>query len=209
MENIELKILGLSSALSSSNSTYALILKEVQGNRRLPVIIGAFEAQAIALELEKFKRLRPLTHDLFYDAILKLDSTIQKIIIDDIKEGIFYATIYIKIRTGNLIELDARPSDAVAMAVRFNCPIYASPKVMDEAAVLVNDEELEQEGLLENTYNPDNQDTSNEPTLENINQKIESLNSEIEEAILSEDYEKAARLRDEIKRLENQKNKRH
>ncbi len=207
MENIELEILGLSSALSSNNSTYALILKEVNGKRRLPVIIGAFEAQAIALELEKFKRLRPLTHDLFHDAILKLDSTIQKIVIDDIRDGIFYATIFIQQNNGNIVELDARPSDAVAIAVRFNCPIFANYKVMEDASVLVSDEQVEEDELPENkpTTPYKAQNNPEKVHTENIEQKIESLTSQIEEAILNEDYEKAARLRDEIKRLEKNK----
>lgn len=210
VEKIELEILGLSSSLSTSNSTYALILKEVHGNRRLPVIIGAFEAQAIALELEKFKRLRPLTHDIFYETILKLDASIQYIIIDDIKEGIFYATIYIRQKNGNIIELDARPSDAVAMAVRFNCPIYTNSKVMDEASVVVNEEEFEENDIIEteNRTSTSAQQTNIESlSNEEILQRIQTLNAEIEEAILHEDYEKAAKLRDEIKQLESKKNK--
>jgi hypothetical protein len=198
---IELEILGISSSLSTSNNTYALILKEKYGMRRLPVIIGTFEAQAIALELENFTRLRPLTHDLFYETLIKLDSKIEKIIITDIKEGIFYSIIYLN-HLGNIIELDARPSDAVALAVRFRCPIYTEPHVLDEAGVYFNEPENLEEDDVESyssTSNPSNLSP------EEIKSHIESLNSQIEEAILNEDYERAARLRDEIKRLQNKK----
>lgn len=208
MKNIELEILGLSSALSSSNNTYALILKEINGLRRLPVIIGAFEAQAIALELENFKRLRPLTHDLFYDVIIKLGAAVQKIVIDDIKDGIFYATIFIRQNDGKILELDARPSDAVAIAVRFRCPIFATHNVMDEASVLVNEEQQEEDKLTEQKQNvPSTPQNTPPKSTENLQQKIESLISQIEEAILNEDYETAAKLRDEIKRLESQQDK--
>lgn len=205
MKYIELEILGLSSALANTNnSTYALILQEIKGRRRLPVIIGAFEAQAIALELENFHRLRPLTHDLFYETIKKFDATIEKIVITDIKEGIFYSSIYISQNT-RIIELDARPSDAVALAVRFRCPIFAEASVLDEAGVYMYEKEENEEPIKEyflekinNAYSLIEDDKKNE-----ILKRIETLKKKIEEAISNEDYELAARLRDEIERLEN------
>ncbi len=203
MKYIELEILGLSSALSSSNNTYALILKEVNGVRRLPVIIGAFEAQAIALELENFKRLRPLTHDLFADCLRKLNAFIKKIVITEIKEGIFYSTIFLE-NEGSVIELDARPSDAVAMAVRFNCPIFVNSSVLDEAGVIVKEEYdiLEEDEITKPSESSSKQTTVIEKSQEDFQKKIQALNKQIEEAILNEDYELAAKLRDEIKRLQ-------
>ncbi len=206
MENIELEILGLASSLTSNNNTYALILKELHGTRRLPVIIGAYEAQAIALELENFKRQRPLTHDLFADALKTLNTYLEKIIIDNIKEGIFYATIYLN-NQGNIIKLDARPSDAVAMAVRFKCPIFVKEQVLEEAGVSVKEEDYAEEDFEISHASAYESNISNRyaSNPQEIYEQIQRLNKEIEEAILHEDYERAAKLRDEIKKLENKK----
>lgn len=186
-------ILGLSTS-PSSGGAYALILNERNGNRRLPIIIGTFEAQAIALELEHIKPPRPMTHDLLRDLMKSFNSQVKKVVINELKEGTFYAQIFYDFE-GSEIELDARPSDAIALAIRFGAAIYVSQTIVDEAGI-VSEEESSSQSMKEEINAVEESDSS-EPAPTNV----ESLEKRLENAIESEDYEKAARLRDEIERI--------
>ncbi len=191
---IPLEILGLSSSHSSTHS-YALILGEKNGKRKLPIIIGAFEAQAIAIEVEGIKPNRPMTHDLFRSFAIEFNIKVTEVVITDLKEGIFYAHI---ICQGNDIvrKIDARPSDAIAIAVRFNAPIYTNESVLQEGGVVLKD------NLYSSTE--ENSDTrENQQKDLSVAEKLQKLKQEMNEALQNEDYELAARLRDEIKRLES------
>ena len=186
MEKIQVDILGLQTS-QASGGAYALILKEVNGNRRLPIIIGAFEAQSIALEMEGIKPPRPLTHDLMKNIIETMGTDLAEITISELRDGTFYAKLNFDSQ-----EIDARPSDAIALAVRFGAPIFVMDKVMDEAAFLPENEEQESaEGALQSTKGKESKLT-----------KIETLRAQLKEAIEREDYEKAAQLRDEIRKIE-------
>jgi hypothetical protein len=192
-KNIELEILGLSSNHSQSGS-FTLVLGEVNGTRRLPIVIGMFEAQAIALEIEKIIPNRPMTHDLFKSFANGFNYEIERIVITDMKEGVYYAKIQSK---SDLVttEIDARPSDAIAIAIRFGCPVYCTEKAMSEGAV----EHYEVEGSEEKS--PEKQPsqkfvTKKEPSLKDFS--LDKLNQMLDKAIGNEDYERAARIRDEI-----------
>lgn len=192
-KNIELEILGLSSNHSQSGS-FTLVLGEVNGTRRLPIVIGMFEAQAIALEIEKIIPNRPMTHDLFKSFASGFNYEIERIVITDMKEGVYYAKIQSK---SDLVtaEIDARPSDAIAIAIRFGCPVYCTEKAMSEGAV----EHYEVEGSEEKS--PEKQPTQKfvtkkEPSLKDFS--LDKLNQMLDKAIGNEDYERAARIRDEI-----------
>lgn len=183
-----MEILGLSTS-PSSGGAYALILNEVEGNRRLPIIIGSFEAQAIALELENIKPPRPMTHDLLKNMVLSFDTELKHIFVNSLSEGTFYAQIIYE-REGQLIELDARPSDAIALAVRFGAPIYVAPEVLAEAGISAD--------LTEG------QSTSSQQKV-NVEKKeltrLEKLEQDLKTAIETENYEKAAKIRDQIQKL--------
>lgn len=187
MEKIQVDILGLSTS-PASGGAYALILKEVNGNRRLPIIIGAFEAQSIALEMEGIKPPRPLTHDLMKNILESMGSDLAEIVISELRDGTFYAKLSFDSQ-----EVDARPSDAIALAVRFGAPIFVSDKVMDEASFLPENEE--QEGSAEGALPP-------KVGKETRVTKLEAFRVQLKEAIEREDYEKAAELRDEIRKFE-------
>jgi uncharacterized protein len=185
-DRIQVDILGLYSS-QSSGGAYALILKEVNGARRLPIIIGAFEAQSIALEMEGIKPPRPLTHDLMKNLIETLGGDLIDVYINDLREGTFFAKLNLDTQ-----EVDSRPSDAIALAVRYGAPIYVAEKVMTEAAFVSEGEEPEK--LIPPVVKPET-DEAVKPQLS----KIEQLQKQLEDAISKEDYEKAAQLRDEIK----------
>jgi bifunctional DNase/RNase len=190
---IPLEILGLSSSHSSTHS-YALILGEKNGKRKLPIIIGAFEAQAIAIEVEGIKPNRPMTHDLFKSFAVEFNIKVAEVVIADLKEGIFYA--YIVCQSNDIVKkIDARPSDAIAVAVRFNAPIYTNERVLQEGGVVLKD----------NVYTPNEENPGSQEKQQtelSVTEKIEKLKQQMNEALQNEDYELAARLRDEIKRLE-------
>ncbi len=200
MEKIQVEILGLSSS-PSTGGAYALLLKETYGIRRLPIIIGAFEAQSIALEIEGIKPPRPLTHDLMKDLIDNLGGTLVEVLIDELKENTFYAKIVIEISTlTNTV--DARPSDAIALAIRTNAPLFVSEEVMKTAAFVPSGEDMpgETDEVQEN-------EKSSEPTgKRSIESKTGSLQEQLREAIDKEDYERAAKIRDEINRLKGNVN---
>jgi hypothetical protein len=190
LHKIQCEILGLSSS-PSTGGAYAILLKENNGNRRLPIIIGAFEAQAIALEIEGIKPPRPLTHDLMKNIIDNLGGTIIEIIIDELRENTFYAKIIIEV-SALTNEIDARPSDAIALAVRSQAPIYVAESVMDTAAFLPS-EESEREGTMDSG--------GDDPIPSSKEAKIATLQDKLREALDKEDYERAAKIRDDIKKL--------
>ena len=199
MENtVELEILGLSSNHSQSGS-FTLILGEIEGKRRLPIVIGMFEAQAIAIEIEKIIPNRPMTHDLFKSFSSNFGFTIEHILVSDMREGVFYAKIICHSATKR-VEIDARPSDAIAIALRFDAPIYCSTSVMSEAAIefTEEDEKREQQSSPKGGASAGAKKKASDTSLKDYS--LDKLNKMLEQAINAEDYEKAARLRDEINR---------
>ena len=195
MDKVMVDILGLSPSPSSPGA-YALILKETEGERRLPIIIGQFEAQAIALELEGIKPPRPLTHDLVKNVLDSLSTTLSDVVISELREGTFYARLNVEGNSASH-EIDARPSDAIAIAIRFGVPIYVSEVVMEEAAAIPEEEEGQE--AAESKSDRPKKGRSPAYTKES---KMEQLQKELSDAISREDYERAAKLRDELRRLQ-------
>lgn len=192
MQKIQLEILGLSSSQSQVGS-YALVLGEESGNRRLPIIIGMFEAQAIAIEIEKIVPNRPMTHDLFRTFADKFDITVEEILISDLKEGVFFSKI---VCTDGLkrVEIDSRPSDAIAIGLRFGVKIYTYENILSEAGIVLSD--FEEDELTDE----DKQDPaplhSKKDFVKDLS--LDELQNMLDEALGNEDYEKAAKIRDEI-----------
>ena len=190
-DKIQLEILGLSSSQSQSGS-FALVLGEVDGKRRLPIIIGMFEAQAIAIEIEDITPNRPMTHDLFKAFSINFEINILEIIISDLKEGVFFARIVCE-SNGKRMEIDARPSDAIAIGLRFNVDIFSYESIMKEAGMVLTDENDEivtvEEAIAAG-------DEPAETKLED--QTIENLTEKLKAALAAEDYEGAAKIRDEL-----------
>lgn len=197
MDEIKLEILGLSSSQSQTGS-FALVLGEESGERRLPIIIGMFEAQAIAIEIEKIKPNRPMTHDLFSSFAHAFNFTVEKVVISDLKEGVFFARI-ICTDGGAQKEIDARPSDAIALALRFNANIYTVEKVLNEAGIVLTEKDEFQE--TEKPAPPSEAATPKRKVKEDFSDmSVEKLNQLLDKAITEEDYELAAKIRDELER---------
>lgn len=197
MKKIKLEILGLSSSQSQTGS-FALVLGETEGNRRLPIIIGMFEAQAIAIEIEKIIPNRPMTHDLFKSFSNSFHFHVDEIIISDLKEGVFFAKI---VCTDGLkkTDIDARPSDAIAIGLRFDSPIYTYENILAEAGIVLTDEEEEEKAEAKPEAKPKAKKENVKKTGEDYkNFSIEKLNDLLKDAIDKEDYEKAAKIRDEL-----------
>jgi bifunctional DNase/RNase len=190
MEKIKLEIVGMSYSQSQSGA-YALILGEVYGKRRLPIIIGGYEAQAIAVEVEKMKPSRPLTHDLFKNFALHYNITIKEVLIDQFKHGVFHAKLICEQNNAESM-IDARTSDAVALAIRFKCPIFTYEKIMAEAGILM-DEKQEASGEKEIGLQGEEDTVS-----EYGDHSVKELEEMLQKAIDSEDYERASEIRDEI-----------
>ncbi|MEX0720679.1 MAG: bifunctional nuclease family protein [Balneolaceae bacterium] len=190
MSKILMEILGLSTS-PSSGGAYALILSEAEGNRRLPIIIGSFEAQAIALELENIKPPRPMTHDLLKNFVLSFDTEVKQVYINELSEGTFYAQIHYE-REDQVVEIDSRPSDAIALAVRFNAPIFVNTEVLQEAGISTEPESQTLEEALKSE--------KSEPGQKELSQ-LEKLEVELKTAIETENYEKAAKIRDRISKM--------
>ncbi|MBI5731646.1 MAG: bifunctional nuclease family protein [Ignavibacteriales bacterium] len=197
MHKVQVEILGLS-ASPSAGGAYALLLKEVFGVRRLPIIIGQYEAQSIALEMEGIKPPRPLTHDLLKSVIDNLGATINEIIINELRENTFYAKIKLEIATMTN-EIDSRPSDAIALAVRTGAPLYVAEEVMKIAAFVPSSEDSDDE--FNETANPPSATDAKGPKKNLSETKLAQLQDLLREAIEKEDYERAAKLRDEINKL--------
>ena len=185
MEKVELFVLGLTSG-TATNNAFALILKEIEGDRRLPIIIGAYEAQAIVIELDGITPPRPMTHDLFKNLIDVMDLSLTEVNITELQDGTFYANLYFE--NGD-IEIDARPSDAIAIAIRMQVPIYVSSDILDEVGVSGAEEDAQ---IKTNTQK--NPKAKKSEVLTNI----DKIKVKLDNAINNEDYELAAQLRDEM-----------
>lgn len=189
MKKIQLEIKGMTYSQSQSNA-YALILGEANGNRRLPIIIGAFEAHAIAIELEKIKPARPLTHDLFKSFATTFNILVREVIINKFQKGVFHAEL-ICFDGDREKAIDSRTSDAIALAIRFDCPIYTYESILTEAGVIVDDENEETAEEAEKEKEKSGND------LRQYN--LSELKVMLQQAVEAEEYEKASRIRDEMK----------
>ncbi|MBC3542269.1 bifunctional nuclease domain-containing protein [Rufibacter sediminis] len=200
MKKIELEILGLSSSQSQSGS-FALVLGEKEGSRRLPIIIGMFEAQSIAIQIEKINPTRPLTHDLFKSFAQQMEVSVQEIMISDLKEGVFFSKI-VCTDGEKEFELDARPSDAIAIGLRFGVPIYTVESVLSEAGIILSDmEEDEDEEETDEIPTTTSASSTGSGSGSKGNLKevsVEELNTMLNDALEKEDYERAAKIRDEL-----------
>lgn len=195
MKKIELEIVALSHSLAQTQN-YAIVLGEQDGVRRLPIVIGEFEAQAIAVAMEGMAPSRPMTHDLFKNALTGFDIEIKEIIINNLVDGIFYASL-ICLLDGKQTEIDSRTSDALALAVRFGCPIYTFEFILEQAGIVL-EEETEKEVQRAKTRRSDRK--PKEKTL--AEQSVEELNAILASSLEAEDYEKAAKIRDELNKRE-------
>lgn len=192
MRKIQLDIVALSHSVTQSHN-YAVVLGERNGSRRLPIVIGGFEAQAIAVAMERMTPNRPLTHDLFKNVLVTLDIDLKEVIINELKDGVFFSQL-ICLKEGDSLVIDSRTSDALAMAVRFECPIYTYETVLDLAGVVL--EETEEEEESSKVRSPKRNRRLSSISLEELNQMLDQVLAE-------EDYERAAAIRDEIKRRED------
>jgi uncharacterized protein len=192
-----MEIIGLASSPQSSGS-YALILQETGGMRRLSILIGADLAQSIALELEQIKPPRPITHDLLKSVIESLGATLVEVTITELRDSTFYAVLTLDATPA---EIDARPSDAIALAIRFNAPIFVTESVLSEAGVIPQEDD-ESEEEEEEVYE-ESVEQSETPEPERPKTLREVLQAKLDDAVKKEDYERAAQIRDEIERLEN------
>ena len=189
MKKVALDIIAISHSVSQSHN-YAVILGEIEGSRRLPIVIGGFEAQGIAIAVERMTPNRPLTHDLFKATLDNFHISIKEVVINDLLDGIFYAQLICE-QAGDISVIDSRTSDAIAMAVRFGCPIYTFDFILDQAGVEMDADRGDQP----KTVIP-------RPSINTLT--VTELEAQLGEAIDTEDYEKAARIRDEIsKRKQN------
>ncbi len=192
-EKVRLKILGLTYSQTQTGS-YALVLAEKDGERRIPIIIGAFEAQAIALHLEELKPPRPLTHDLFKSFASAFDVVLKEVIIHKLEAGIFYAELYF-FNGEDIVIIDSRTSDAVALALRFKCPIYTTKEIIEKAGIVLEDQPEEKEEAI-----------IKQDDLSAYRDKPRAvLDDLLAKAIDEEDYEKAAEIQAELKRRDYNK----
>ena len=196
MKKIELEIVALSHSITQTHS-YAVVLGEVNGLRRLPIVIGGFEAQAIAVALEKMQPSRPLTHDLMKNFMNAFTIDLIEIIINDLQEGIFYSKLICS-SENDTVEIDSRTSDAIALAVRFGCPIYTYENILESAGILMEDtattgkkKKSKQEAMVEESSSS----TSNEDLK---TMSLEELNTLLNDVLDKEDYIRAVAIRDEI-----------
>lgn len=196
MKKIKLEILGLSSS-QSQTSSFALVLGETEGNRRLPIIIGMFEAQAIAIEIEKIIPNRPMTHDLFKSFANNFHFTVEEIIISDLKEGVFFAKIVCSDGLKRM-EVDARPSDAIAIGLRFDASIFTYENILAEAGIVLTDETEEEIEPKAEAKSKAKKEVVSKKADDLKNFSVERLNELLKEAIDKEDYERAAKIRDEL-----------
>jgi len=199
MKRIKLKVLGISYSQTQSGA-YALVLMEEKGNRRIPIIIGAFEAQSIVIKLENLEPPRPLTHDLFKNFADTFGIEITEVFIHKLEEGIFFSKL-ICYKDDEEYIIDSRTSDAVALALRFNCPIYTTEEIMEKAGITIPQSEGEAQNLTA--------DKAIRETEASIFQGYtdEELYNMIDEAIKTEDYERAAAIRDELEKRKKRKPK--
>jgi len=196
MENkVRLKVLGLTYSQSQTGN-YALVLAEEGSNRRIPIMIGAFEAQSIALHLEELNPPRPLTHDLFLSFSKAYNITLKEVVISRLSEGIFYSVLYF-FDGDDIVMIDSRTSDAVALALRFKCPIYTTREIVEDAGIVLSDKDEDDEDSVELSDNS----TTSSPSYDEIG--LDELNDLLQQAVEDEDYEKASEIQAEL----NKKNK--
>ncbi|WP_332737481.1 bifunctional nuclease family protein [Flavihumibacter sp.] len=198
MRKIELEIVALSHSITQTHS-YAVVLGEVNGLRRLPIVIGGFEAQAIAVALEKMQPSRPLTHDLMKNFMSAFNVDLTEIIISDLQEGIFYSKL-VCVGENDTVEIDSRTSDALALAVRFGCPIYTYENILDSAGILMEDSSGKAKKQVE--AGAPKESPSGREDLSALN--LEELNTLLSEVLEQEDYLRAIAIRDEINSRKSQ-----
>jgi bifunctional DNase/RNase len=194
MKKIELEIVALSHSITQTHS-YAVVLGETNGVRRLPIVIGGFEAQAIAVALERMQPSRPLTHDLMKNFMRAFEVDLQEIIINDLQEGIFYSKL-LCYTEHDTVEIDSRTSDALALAVRFGCPIYTYEHILENAGIMMEDTSAKKKvktGVPEPEPLPSGNDDYK-------NMSIEELQNMLDEVVGQEDYIKAIAIRNEIQK---------
>ena len=196
MKRIELEIVALSHSITQTHS-YAVVLGEVNGLRRIPIVIGGFEAQAIAVALERMNPSRPLTHDLMKNFMLAFNVELHEVVINDLQEGIFYAKL-VCFTANDTIEIDSRTSDALALAVRFGCPIYVNANILDQAGLEKEGGEKERSNVTAESIQPNSD--NNLSTL-----SLSELNELLKEVLEHEDYMRAIDIRDEIAKRNEQK----
>ena len=192
MKKIELEIVALSHSITQTHS-YAVVLGEINGLRRLPIVIGGFEAQAIAVALERMSPSRPLTHDLMKNFMLAFNVDLHEIVINDLQEDIFYSKLVCS-SANDTVEIDSRTSDALALAVRFGCPIYTYDTILEQAGVLMEDDSKKSASASVTSEQGSKDDLKS--------MSLEELNTLLNEVLEHEDYIKAIAIRDEIKSRE-------
>ena len=201
MKTVQLSITGLTYS-QTQNNAYALLLREYKGPRRLPIVIGAFEAQSIAIALEKdIQPPRPLTHDLFTSLALNFNIYLKEIMIHKLEEGIFYSHLVCE-QNGEIKKIDSRTSDAVALALRFNCPIFTYESILEKAGIILEDKIIKTTKKTKEKISPEqkNKDLIKSPTY-NLNRLSDAaLNEKMKKALEKEDYKLAAAIRDELNR---------
>lgn len=198
MKKIELEIVALSHSITQTHS-YAVVLGEISGLRRLPIVIGGFEAQAIAVALEKMQPSRPLTHDLFAGFMTTFAVELTEVIIYKLDEGIFFAKLLCRSPDGEVVEIDSRTSDALALAVRVSCRIYTYEHILETAGLYLDQTESASQGATTGTSDPEQSSgTINPDNKELKNMSLEELNQLLQQVLEQEDYVRAIRIRDEI-----------
>ena len=196
MQKVRLEISGIAYSQTQSGS-YVLTLSEAAGKRKLPIVIGGFEAQAIAVELEKMIPNRPLTHDLIKSFCITYDVIIKEVLIYKFVEGVFYSKLICE-KDGAISEIDSRTSDAIAVGVRFNSPIFTLSNVLEEAGITSDQEDAFESDSI---YEEEEDVFNDEPELSSlVNDSIQDLEKQLQEALENENYELASKLRDEIKK---------
>ncbi|MBS1747621.1 MAG: bifunctional nuclease family protein [Bacteroidetes bacterium] len=191
MKKIELEIVALSHSITQTHS-YAVVLGEVNGLRRLPIVIGGFEAQAIAVALERMQPSRPLTHDLMKNFMYAFNVELMEIIINDLQEGIFYSKL-VCVNEHDTVEIDSRTSDALALAVRFGCPIYTYENILENAGILMEDEGKKSKADIPV------QDPAPASGYQDLSRmSLEDLQKLLNDVLEHEDYIRAIEIRDEI-----------
>lgn len=200
MRKVKLNVLGISYSQTQTGA-YALVLAEESGNRRIPIIVGGFEAQAIAIQLEGLKPPRPLTHDLFFNFARTFHISLEEVTIHKLEEGVFHSQLTCN-DGKQRIDIDTRTSDAIALALRFRCPIYTTEEILEKAGIILDfeHEDKADEIEIEDSEKQENPTESNLSDLEN-----KELKKLLQEAVANEDYEKASLIRDELNKRKKSK----
>jgi hypothetical protein len=201
MDKIKLNVLGISYSQTQTGA-YALVLTEEKGERRIPIIIGGFEAQSIAIQLEGLKPPRPLTHDLFHNFALTFKINLKEVVIYKLEEGVFYSKLICN-NGGEDVTIDARTSDAVALALRFKCPIYTTEEILSKSGIVIDLEQEKGAGEAKSGEKKTKK-TTRASSQKYRDMDLEELEGLLEEAVKNEEYEKASAIRDEINRRKKQ-----